>query len=259
MRRAHLLLLATILARVASAQGQMPDITAYLARVENGEADSIRGELPSLLSKYPNNSGVLYLQGVLTTDGTEAVRIYQSIVDNFPRSEWADDALFKVYQFYYALGLYRTAEIKLNQLKADYPESRYLSSTSQADVKSTPEEEGLGLPKATQEDVVQNPPNQVATEKPALPETEPSQPAAEETSRGQYALQVGAFSQQVNAEKQKLFFEDLGYSVEVINKVRDSRSLFVVLVGDYKTPDEAKQKGVEVKKKYNITSMVVTR
>jgi cell division septation protein DedD len=259
MRRAHLLLLATILAQLVSAQDQSTDIAAYLARVEKGEADAVRGELPSLLSKYPNNPGVLYLQGVLTADGTEAVRIYQSVVDNFPRNEWADDALFKVYQFYYALGLYRTAEIKLNQLKADYPESRYLGDASQADVKSMPDEEGPGLPKATQETVVHNPTIQAPTEKPALPETEPSNPATEETSRGQYTLQVGAFSQQVNAEKQKLFFEDLGYSVEVINKVRDSRSLFVVLVGDYKTSDEAKQVGTEVKKKYNITSMVVTR
>ncbi|HCV44110.1 MAG TPA: hypothetical protein DGH68_11550 [Bacteroidetes bacterium] len=261
MMRAHLLLfLATILARFVSAQDEPPDIRAYLARVEMGETEVLQGELPSLLSRYPNNPGVLYLQGILTADGTEAVRIYQSIVDNFPKSEWADDALYKVYQFYFAIGLYRTAEIKLNQLKAGYPESKYLAGTNQADMKNMPDEkDSSGLPKPTQEKIVQNPPLKAPTEKPTLPETEPSQPAAEEMNRGQYTLQVGAFSQQVNAEKQKLFFEDLGYSVEVINRVRDSRSLFVVLVGDYRTPEEAKMRGTEVKKKYNINSMVVTR
>jgi cell division septation protein DedD len=240
---------------IAFAQDEGPDIERYLARVEKGEADVVRSELPSLLSKYPNNPDVLYLQGVLTTDGTEAVRIYQSIVDNFPKSERADDALYKVYQFYYAIGLYRTAEIKLNQLKANYPGSKYVAGIAQSDMSTLPEEkENSSPPSPTQENVVQNPPEVQQIEKPTPPE---SKPAVEE--RGQYTLQVGAFSQQVNAEKQKLFFEDLGYSVEVINKVRGSRSLFVVLVGDYDTPDAAKAKSEEFRKKYNINSMMVTR
>lgn len=245
MRRVLVLMISTVSFLFGSpAQDQAPDVDRSLARVEKGEADAVRSELPSLLSQYPNNPDVLYLQGVLTSDGTEAVRIYQSIVDNFPRSERADDALYKVYQFYYAIGLYRTAEMKLNQLKTDYPKSKYVAGVVRSDTKSLPEEkENLSV--------------QPHAEKPALPESEPSQPAVEE--RGQYTLQVGAFSQQLNAEKQKLFFEDLGYSVEVINKVRDLRSLFVVLVGDYRTPDEAKTKGEEFKRKYNISSMMVTR
>jgi tetratricopeptide (TPR) repeat protein len=246
---------AMLFLAIAFAQDEGPDIERYLARVEKGEADAVRSELPSLLSRYPNNPDVLYLQGVLTTDGTEAVRIYQSIVDNFPKSERADDALYKVYQFYYAIGLYRTAEIKLNQLKANYPESKYVAGIVQSDISSLPDEKEISFPpQPTQGSVVQNPPELQQVEKPALPE---SKPAVEE--KGQYTLQVGAFSQQVNAEKQKLFFEDLGYSVEVINKVRGSRSLFVVLVGDYDTPDAAKAKGEEFRKKYNINSMMVTR
>jgi cell division protein FtsN len=90
-----------------------------------------------------------------------------------------------------------------------------------------------------------------------VPERQPSATAV--SSGPQYALQVGAYSQQVNAEKQKLFFEDLGYPVEVINKVRDGRSLFVVLVGEYRSTDDARTKGDEIRKKYNINSMVVTK
>jgi tetratricopeptide (TPR) repeat protein len=230
-----------------------PDIGKYLSRVEQGEADAVRSEVPSLLSRYPNNPGVLYLQGVLTTDGTEAVRIYQSIVDNFPKSEWADDALYKVYQFYYAIGLYRTAEIKLNQLKTDYPQSRYLVTSASADTKNLPEEKVTSGPVGVVADSSQQP-------VPAAIESPDVAPKIEEQqTRGQYTLQVGAYSQQVNAEKQKLFFEDLGYSVEVINKVSAGRSLFVVLVGDYASSDDARAKRAEFKKTYNTNSMVVTR
>ncbi len=238
------------------AQDQSPDINKYLERIESGHSDEVRTELPSLLSTYPNNPGVLYLQGVLTPDGTEAVRIYQSIVDNFPKSEWADDALYKVYQFYYAIGLYRTAELKLNQLKTDYPQSKYVASVALHDVKTLPDE----TQKSDSVQAERAPAPAVASmpnaEKPAVEEREA---ALDETPRGQYALQVGAYSQQVNAEKQKLFFEDLGFSVDVLNKVKDSRSLFVVLVGEYRSVDEAKVKGAEIKKKYNINSMVVTK
>ena len=63
----------------------------------------------------------------------------------------------------------------------------------------------------------------------------------------------------MNAEKQKLFFEDLGYPVEVINKVRDNRPLFVVLVGEYKTAEEAQTKGTEIREKFDMHPMVVTK
>ncbi len=255
-----LFLLALILFCVASLQSAQdinPDIENHLSRIEKGEADRVKSELPSLLLKYPNNPGVLYLQGVLTTDGTEAVRVYQSIVDNFPKSEWADDALNKVYQFYYAIGLYRTAEIKLNQLKTDYPQSKFVTGLVQADTKNLQEEkQAPELP--SMEKPSQDVQTQSGNEKPVVEDRPSVQPAAD-VLRGQYTLQVGAYSSQVNAEKQKLFFEDLNYSVEVINKVKDGRSLFVVLVGDYKTADVAKSKGAEFKNKYNINSMVVTR
>jgi hypothetical protein len=229
------------------------DIEKYLSRVEKGGDEDVRAEFPSLLSRYPNNPGVLYLQAVLTVDGTEAVRVYQSIVDNFPKNEWADDALYKVYQFYYAIGLYRTAEMKLKQLTSDYPQSKYVTGIAPANTKNLQDEQQTPEPSPV-EPVTLSPDRSKRLDV-GLP---PAQPA-ENTPRGQYALQVGAYSQQENAEKQRLFFEDLGYSVEVINKVRDARSLFVVLVGNYKTTVEARTDGNEIKSKYNINSMVVTR
>src|SRR5262245_17048137 len=83
------------------AQGK--DIAPYIARIEAGETEEVREDLRGLLEQYPNDPGVLYLQGLTTGDGAEAVRIYQNVVDGFPQSEWADDALFKVYQFYYSI------------------------------------------------------------------------------------------------------------------------------------------------------------
>ncbi len=237
-----LTLLVTLFGSTVAAQGSDPDINSYIARINNGQGEEVRNEIPSLLAKYPNNPGVLYLQGLVTADGSEAVRVYQSIVDNFPKSEWADDALYKVYQFYYALGLYRTAELKMNQLKKDYPDSRYLKGGSEPEVKELAEERP-------------QPPAHPAPDTVVQPVREPASPPP----ATKFALQVGAFTTQVNAEKQKQFFEQLGYSVEVLNKVKDNRALFLVWVGSYATYDEAKAGGAEIKKKYNVSSIVISK
>lgn len=225
-------LLLTVVTSTLLAQEGGPDIARYLAMISEGRKEEVRADLPSLLTRHPNNPGVLYVQGSVADDGAEAVRIFQSIVDNFPRSEWADDALYKVYQFYYALGLYRTADLKMEQLKKDYPTSPFVSGTKDVAVADLPEE-------------------------PERPLSE-EQPLSE-APQGQFALQVGAYSTQVNAEKQKLFFEDLGYQVDVLNKVRDGRSLYLVHIGSYATYEDAKARAAHIKATYNIESMVVTR
>ena len=242
MRRiACALMLVCGLARPGLAQGTEPDIRALVDLIERGQGSEVKQDLPALLARYPNNPGVLYVQGLLTEEGAEAVRVYQSIVDNFPRSEWADDALYKVYQFYYSLGLYRTAELKLNQLKRDYPSSKYLAATAGTDTKGLPEEP--------------QPPK--AVRQPAEPRDSVAPPPSATTA--QFALQVGAYTAQTNAERQRKFFEDLGYAVEVMSKIKDGRSLYIVLVGGYATYEEAKARGLEIKQRYNVDSFVISR
>lgn len=235
MKTTVLFILITGFVAGSSAQQSAPPVEKYVLMVESGQTDPVKAELPALLEKYPNNPGVLYLQALLTQEGADAVRIYQGIVDNHPKSEWTDDALYKVYQFYHAIGLYRTAELKMNQLKRDYPRSKYVLGGSEVDTKNVPED------------------------RPAPPAAPAADPQRATVPQGQFALQVGAYSTMVNAEKQKLFFEDLGYPVEVISKVRDGRSLFTVNIGNYATYDDAKSKSAEIKRTYNIDSFVVTR
>jgi len=217
------------------AQSADLDVAKYITMLQNGQLDQVKAEIPALLSKYPNNPGVLYLQAQSTSDGTEAVRIYQSIVDNFPASSWAPEALFKVYQFYYALGLYRTAEMKMAQLKKNYPASKQATGGGEPDTGKLPEDRAQAS----------------AGGEVVAADRHPSPPT-------RFTLQVGAYTTQANAEKQKAFFEGLGYSVEMISRVKESKSLFLVLVGTYSSAEEAKTKGSEIKAKYNVDSIVTT-
>jgi tetratricopeptide (TPR) repeat protein len=212
--------------------GNEPDIRRRLEMIERGQSDAVRAELPSLMTNYQNNPGVMYLQGVLTTDGAEAAKIYQNIVDNFPKSEWGDDALYKLYQYYYSIGLYKTADQKLQQLKEEYPFSAYATEQT------------------------------ASTEQTAVPKEKPITMATKTTVQKfatGFTVQVGAFSTLPNAGELKEKFEKEGYSANIFTMVSNGKKLHKVWVGEFQTYDEAKRSSLEIKKKFNLASIVVSR
>ena len=230
------------------AQTSDEEVASYVDQLDHGKAAEVKSALPDLISKYQNNPGVLYLQGRLATDGVEAVKFYQTVVDNFPKNQWADDALYRIYQYYYAIGLYRTAELKLQQLRKEYPSSTYVTGKAES-VPPVQDEPPLKLPTDKSESVTTE--HSARPKEIGIPQTTPSS--------GKYTLQVGAFSTVANAEKQKDFFENLGYEIEITNKVRSGKSLYLVWAGSFATPEEAHKFGKEVKSKYNMDSIVIER
>ncbi|GEM_PF-4894152 len=102
------------------------EVANAIAQLDSGNIAQVRQQLPGLTTKYQNDPGVIYLQGRLTSGGNEAKQYYQTIVTNFPQSEWADDALYRLYQYNYAMGLYRSANALLQQLAKEYPASPYV-------------------------------------------------------------------------------------------------------------------------------------
>jgi hypothetical protein len=225
----------TISAASAFAQadgGASPDVQRRLEMIERGQTEAVRAELPTLMTTFQNHPGVLYLQAILTTDGTEASKVYQSIVDNFPKSEWADDALFKLYQYYYSVGLYKTGDQKLLQLRQEYPFSTYAVTAQQDEpAKSKPEE----------------PPAQIASPNPIQ-----KYPTS-------FTVQVGAFSTLQNAEELRARFERENYSSNIFTIVNNGRKLHKVWVGEFQTYEDAKRFTGEIRNKFNLASIVVSR
>ena len=223
-----------------------PDIRRRLEMIERGQADAVSAELPQLMTSYQNNPGVMYLQGVLTPDGTDAAKIYQNIVDNFPKDEWSDDALYRLYQYYASVGLYKTAEQKLAQLKLEYPFSAY-AAESPAPFVARPQ------PK--------NPP---AANVPVIePEREQAPPMTSPTPVPKYSasftVQVGAFSTLANAEELKRKFEKEGYSSNIFTITRNTQKLHKVWVGEFQSMDEARRFSGEIKKKFGLDAIAVSR
>jgi tetratricopeptide (TPR) repeat protein len=210
------------------------NIVPYLQQIENGEADEVRNELIGLREKHTDDPSVMFLDGVLTENGQKAVVIYQKVVDEYPDSKYADAALYRIYSYYYALGLYEAATEKLNKLIADYPNSPYIKIAKQNQLPVNPE--------ITQED-----------------ETEVTQQKNEDVKETDYkfTIQAGAFSNIENAESLQLKFEKSGIFSEIKDKLVAGTTFHVVYVGKFVNENDAESFLKTINDNFQLSGRVI--
>ncbi len=210
------------------------NIVPYLQQIENGKADEVRNELIGLKEKYSDDPSVMFLEGVLTENGQKAVVIYQKVVDEYPDSKYADAALYRIYSYYYALGLYESATEKLNKLITDYPKSPYIKIAKQNQLPVNPE--------ITQED-----------------ETDITQQKNEDVQGTDYkfTIQAGAFSKIENAESLQLKFEKSGIFSEIKDKLVAGTTFHVVYVGKFDTENDAESFLKTINDKFELSGRVI--
>ena len=210
------------------------NIVPYLQQIENGKADEVRNELIGLKEKYFGDPSVMFLEGVLTENGQKAVVIYQKVVDEYPDSKYADAALYRIYSYYYALGLYESATEKLNKLIADYPKSPYIKIAKQNQLPVNPE--------ITQEE-----------------ETDTTQQKNEDIKGTDYkfTIQAGAFSKKENAESLQLKFENSGIFSDIKDKLVAGTTFHVVYVGKFITENDADSFLKTINDKFELSGRVI--
>ena len=212
---------------------QEVDIVPYLKAIENGNIGQAKEALVDLKEKNPDDPSVKFLDGVLKENGQEAVVIYQDIVDNYPKSKYADAALYRIFSYYYALGLYETAREKLKQLKASYPTSPYinvadqnLSALEKSDVKQT-------------ETVVED-----------------IKPKVEENYK--FTIQAGAFTNLDNANKLIGEFEAAGIFSRLGEKIVGGTTFHVVYAGKFEKYEDAESFLQVINTRYKINGSIVS-
>jgi hypothetical protein len=104
------------------------EIDVELKRFAAGQRDEVNVKLRRWLKTNPDRPGLLFLQGISTDNAEDAVHFYQKIIQKYPGSAWADDALHRLEQYSYAIGAYNTAEKYHAKLVAKYPRSPFIST-----------------------------------------------------------------------------------------------------------------------------------
>jgi tetratricopeptide (TPR) repeat protein len=189
------------------------NIVQYLKQIEKGEVQEVKDRLIELKKSFPQSPNVMFLDGVLTENGQEAIEIYNNILEKYPQSTYADAALYRIYTYYYALGLYDSADKNLVRLKKDYPGSPYIKMAA------------LNLV--------------IDDENETQPNNETTVNTKIDDANYKFTVQAGAFTNAVNAASLKKEFEDAGMNAFIKEKNVGGTIFNVVYVGRFINRDEA--------------------
>ncbi len=257
-------------------------IDVLIQDVLHGSKDSAEKALPTIEQEYPNNPSVMYLKGLLETDGEEAMAFFSNLYNTHPTSDYGDDAVMKVAEYYYVAGLYVQAADWLKKMPIYYSRSEhieravklFLNSLIVSGLKDTaifysrvferqfPQLDVDGkINDLLQDFEKSNQQKEYAKEqtpKSAEPEGIPTKQNDTNGSVGIYSLQSGAYSVRENAEFQKTNLIIAGFSARVIELHRNNRVLYAVRIGYYNSKNGAKTIGSQIKTKLDIATIVVT-
>lgn len=198
----------------SQAIAQEIDIIPFLKMIEQGKVEDVKSKLLDLKNDFPKSANLIFLEGVLTENGQDAVVLYQTLLEKFPKSSYADAALYRIYSYYFALGLYNTADKNLNKLKKDYPESPYIKMASVNIVKNDIEE----TDQQNDQSSVEN---------------------TDDQNQFTYTVQAGAFTNATNAAALKKEIESAGME-SFINEKNVAGTVFnVVYIGRFNSRKEA--------------------
>ena len=219
------------------------DISDQLKDIESGKIERAKDALDKFKTKSPNDPSVIFLDAVLTLDGKQALTKYSRLADNYPKSKYADAALYRIYSYYYAEGFYNTAQKFLDRLTENYPDSPYLKTA---------------LNKTPEETVSLSPAEKEAKKEPVEDKVKPSEPEKDIPAVVfKYTIQAGAFLVMDNARKLKETFENAGYYADVSEKKVGGSIFNVVFVGKFQTESEAKTFLIDINKRHKLNGRVV--
>lgn len=206
---------------------QEKNIVPYLKSIESGQKDSVQKILPELKKSNPNDPSVLYLEALLIENGQDAVPVFNRILNDYPNSKYADASIYRLYSYYYSLGLYNSAASFLNKLKKEYPASPYIKIAERE------------IPSG----------NEISTT------TQTSAP--KDSINYKFTIQAGAFSNDSNSNMLKKNFEDSGYYSFTKKKSVAGSDFSVVFVGEFKNRDDAESFLHVVNKQFKLNGRIV--
>ena len=120
------LIVSLVAAGTLSAQTD-PRLIGAIHLAQAGRQDSARAVVARLLGSLTPGDSVypeaLYTAGILAMDTRSITTTLQRVVVEFSQSPWADDALLRLTQLYFAQGDHASTVQSAERLRRDYPDS----------------------------------------------------------------------------------------------------------------------------------------
>jgi hypothetical protein len=262
MRIFLLILLSVFIIQTVENKADNDRIRYYLQLVAQGKIDEVKRDLPDLLIDYPDDPGIQLLHAVVVADIFKAVQVYERIVTNYPTSEFADDAYWRIVQFYAVKDDTTSAQKVMDMYRDAFPDSPYLVTAAEAirTAKGVAKTSGRttilklsgkkSAPKKTEKTKIKFVPN-------STPPTETSNNVVSTKKKtGHYGLQVGLYSTVDAAESEVERFRDMRLKADIVIKEINGVKRYAVVIGDYSTRESAEAAKNIVQEQCNCTPLI---
>jgi len=265
-------------------------LDVLIENVLHGSRDSAAVYLPTMEQRYPNNPSLMYLKGLLENNGEKAMVIFSKLYNTHPTSEYGDDAVMKVAEYYYAAGMYVKAANWLKKMPIYYSRSEhieravklFLNSLIVSGHKDTavfysrvfkrqfPSLDVDGKINDLLQDFEKSDQEKKSAKEFAPKFSRPEVTPVEimdktpivtidaNNAYGFYSLQTGAYSVKENAESQKINLIIAGFSARINELYKSNRTLYAVRIGHYDSKKDAQKVGAQIKAKLGINTIVIT-
>lgn len=250
-------------------------------KIDAGESEIVKSQLPTLMAQYPKNPELLFLSGLVETDGEKALLIYRDVLSHYPNSSVADDAFLKIIEYLFTKGLYAKTEKYAREFIRTYPKSNLIDKAVYLKLCSLNAQNKrdsvdyyyqyyserypdldfhfANYRSASNLVLSETDTRSQANTNPAkAPQSGPNTPS-DQSEADRYTLQMGVFGNPANARALRLKLEKLGYSVTLKKIERSGRILTVVTTGSFITESEAQLAGNKLKKEKNFDFVIVKK
>ncbi len=228
-----------------SAQTINTKVNRYLNFVAHGKMNKVKAKLSELIATYPDEPGVILLQGVVQADGSKAIKHYKRILKVYPNSQWAEHAAWRLIQYYCIVGDTAMANAELQKFRTHNSNSIFLGPATDAVQMALSNAKFNNAEKYKQE---KNKPKnntkiQATESKIAI-------------QRTYYGLQVGLYSTLAAAQTEKEKFIKQKMRTEVNEKLVQGEKKFAVIIGNYSSEQAALEAKKIVAKQCNCNPLI---
>jgi len=259
------------------------NIDLYLTLLEKGKISEVKENLPELIERYPNDPGVFFLKGLISSDADEALLNYQNLISEFPNSDYAPLSEMKIGEYLFARGLYSQASVQFKKTIINYPIGDHHQRALDLMVNSyraSGENDSVKIALINIKDLypkldfikygvrgVNNGKREaklVRLDPAIINDRFKSKKAKRKTSNfiskpkdKPWVVQVGAFGKYNNAKRLKNQLQNNGFITEIHTINNNGKRLHAVRLVRYEEKSDAEKIGEKLKKKYGLDFRVI--
>lgn len=215
----HFIAVMILVLGIGSLHAQQTNVKQYIQQVAAGWTTDAKKALPDLLIDAPDDPAVLFLHASLIDDPKKASPLLERIVDAFPKSEWADDAMARLVIIAATKNDADRARKTFATMRDQYSQSDLLPVVYEV-VRST-----VGAPAPTEK----------TTPTPAPKSAEPQLKSVSKA----YTLTVMTTADKTEAERFAAKLKKKGLKATITPATIRGQARYFVRVGEYETESDA--------------------